>query len=252
MIGCGAMGGAMLDRWLATGTDPGQLTVIRPSGAAVAPGVRVLTDVPDEAAPDVVLLAMKPHQLDDALRTGVAGSATLVVSILAGIRTAELRRHLPQARAVVRAMPNLPVALGRGVVALTGDTSGRSAVAALMAPLGLIEWIDDEARFDAVTALAGSGPAFVYRMIDALAAGGIALGLPDEQAARLALATVAGAGALAAGSELPPHALAERVASKGGSTRAGLDVLDAGGALERLVAATLAAAAARNRELAGG
>lgn len=119
-----------------------------------------------------------------------------------------------------------------------------------MAPLGLVEWIADESHFDAVTALSGSGPAFLYRFIDALAQGGAALGLPADQAARLALATVEGAALTAAASADAPASLADKVASKGGSTRAGLDVLDADSALETLVAATLAAAEARNRELA--
>jgi pyrroline-5-carboxylate reductase len=119
-----------------------------------------------------------------------------------------------------------------------------------MAPLGLMEWIADEAHFDVVTALSGSGPAFVYRFIDAMASGGVALGLPADQAARMALATVEGAGMLAAGGDISPTALADRVTSKGGTTRAGLDILDADNALAKLVGAALAAAKDRAREMA--
>jgi pyrroline-5-carboxylate reductase len=174
------------------------------------------------------------------------------VSILAGTTTVTLARVLPNARAILRVMPNLPVAIGKGVVGLHGNLNADDQAAAntLMAPLGLVEWIADEAHFDAVTALSGSGPAFVYRFIDALAQGGAALGLPTDQAARLALATVEGAGLLAAGSNVSPAELAERVASKGGSTRKGLDVFDTDDALVRLAAAALTAAEQRNREMA--
>jgi len=175
----------------------------------------------------------------------------VLVSILAGVEEAALRRRF-RADAVVRAMPNLPVAIGRGVVALHGGDGGAvdRAVEALMALLGLVEWIADAASFDAVTALAGSGPGFTYRWIDALAAGGVAMGLPRDQALRLALATVEGAAILAANADEVPAVLAERVASPGGSTRAGLEVLDRGQALDRLVADTLHAAERRNGEMA--
>jgi pyrroline-5-carboxylate reductase len=174
------------------------------------------------------------------LQAATAGA--MLISILAGTTTATLGEIFPKARAILRVMPNLPVAIGKGVVGLHGNLNADDHAAAntLMAPLGLVEWIADEGHFDAVTALSGSGPAFVYRFIDALARGSTAL----------ALATVEGAGLLAAGSDVPPADLAERVASKGGSTRKGLDVFDADDALTKLATAALTAAEARNRELA--
>ncbi|MBA3897630.1 MAG: pyrroline-5-carboxylate reductase [Sphingomonadaceae bacterium] len=240
------MAGAMLSRWLETGLDPEKVTVVRPSGRPVA-NVRVLTAPPAEPPPAMLMLGMKPQMLAGAAPGWQAASeGALVVSILAGTTIETLKALFPKARRVVRAMPNLPVALGKGVVAMHGVRDPQ--VEALMTPLGLVEWIDDEAHFDAVTALAGSGPAFLYRFIDALAKGGTALGIGADQAARLALATVEGAAALAVRSDATPAELAERVASKGGSTRAGLDVLDS--QLDVLVAATLAAAERRNAGLA--
>lgn len=255
LVGCGNMAGAMLRRWLANGLDPARVTVVRPSGRPVADGVAVRTEPPaDGPAPAVAVLGCKPHQLD-AVAPAVAprlGPDTLLVSILAGVEIASLRRRFPRPRAVLRAMPNTPVALGRGVVGLSGDgldPAQRAAADALMAPLGLVEWVDEPAM-DVVAALAGSGPAFLFRFIDALAQAGADAGLPAGQSARLALATVAGAGALAADSDHDPRALAEQVASPGGSTRKGLDVLDAPEALAPLIGDTLAAAIARNREMA--
>lgn len=251
MVGCGNMGGAMLARWLASGLDPARVTVLRPSGRAVPGGVEVVTAT--SSAFDTVVLAMKPQQLSIVAATEtIAQHDGLLLSILAGVDSGTLAARFPLATPV-RAMPNLPVAIGRGVVALhAADNSDniRSKAQALMRPLGLVEWIDDEASFDLVTALAGSGPGFSYRFIDALAAAGAALGLPADQAARLALATVSGSGQLAAGSDEAPAVLADRVASPGGSTRKGLDVLDHDGALVALLTDTLAAATRRNREMA--
>lgn len=251
LIGCGNMAGAMLSRWLATGMDAAGITVIDP--ATMRDDVRVVRALPDEPPPELLMLGIKPQMLGDVapgLQAAAAGA--LVVSILAGTTTSSLRVAFPKARAIVRAMPNLPVAIGKGVVGLHGALSKEDylAVGAMMAPLGLVEWIADESHFDAVTALSGSGPAFVYRFIDALAQGGAALGLPLDQAARLALATVEGAGSLAAESAIAPAALADQVASKGGSTREGLDVFDAEDAILKLVAAALKAAELRNREMA--
>ena len=150
-------------------------------------------------------------------------------------------------------MPNLPVAIGKGVVALHAaaiDTATRDELDRWMAPLGLVEWIADEAQFDDVTALAGCGPGFVFRFADALAQAGAALGLPADQAARLALATLRGSAIMAADADVAPAVLADRVASPGGSTRQGLNVLDRDEALVRLLTETLAASAARNRDMA--
>jgi len=255
MIGCGNMGGAMLSRWLEAGLDPARVTAVSPSGRALPPGVDVRHDVPDPAlgAYDAVLLALKPQKLGDLGATPLAGHAPdLLLSILAGVEEPALRAAVPRAGAVVRAMPNLPVALGRGVVALHADgadTGTRDRVGALMAPLGLVEWIADARDFDLVTALAGSGPAFLYRFVDALAHAAADLGLGPDQAARLALATVEGAARLAAEADAAPAVLADRVASPGGSTRAGLDILDRDDALIVLLRATLTATRNRNTEM---
>ena len=242
----------MLRRWVAAGTDPSSVTVVDPSSPAVPDGVRVVTAVPDDAAPAVVVLAVKPQQLAGVAPTLAAIRPALLMSILAGVTEAALAERF-SAGAVVRAMPNLPVAIGKGVTALytsSDDAEARASAAAFAAPLGLVEWITDERLFDVVTALSGCGPGFVFRFIDALAAAGAGLGLPADQAARLALATVEGAASMAAGSDEPPRVLADRVASPGGSTREGLNVLDRDAALDRLIADTLEASAKRNAELA--
>jgi pyrroline-5-carboxylate reductase len=251
MVGAGNMGGAMLRRWLATGMDPARVTVVSPSGRAMPAGVRVVPEVPywdDEEGFDTILLGVKPQQLP-AVRASMldAHAPRLFLSILAGVELATLRT-LCSAGAVARALPNLPVALGKGVTLLAG-TGEEARVEALMRPLGLVEWVD-EARFDVATALAGSGPGFLYRWIDALAAAGAALGLAPDQAARLALATTEGSALLAAQADVSPAELAERVASPKGSTREGLNVLDHDGALVALLTETLAAAARRNAAMA--
>jgi pyrroline-5-carboxylate reductase len=245
------MAGAMLSRWLDVGMDPARVTVITPT--STRSDVRVLREVPDEAPPTMLMLGMKPQMLAEvAPGLQVATQGAMLLSILAGTTTATLKGLFPGARGVARIMPNLPVAIGKGAVALHIDAAvdDHNAVTNLMAPLGLMEWIENESLFDAVTALSGSGPAFLYRFIDALAQGGVAMGLPADQAARLALATVEGAAMLAASSDMSPAELTDRVAAKGGSTRNGLDVLDTYTALVRLARAALKASEARNRELA--
>lgn len=255
LIGAGNMGGAMLRGWIAAGVDPAKITVIDPFVADVPAGVTLLREVPaGDAQPDTLVLAVKPQQLG-AVRdvfAGKAGAPRLLLSILAGVETATLAAAFG-ADVTVRVMPNLPVSIGEGVSALfshDADVATRDEATALIAPLGQIEWIADEALFDAVTALSGCGPGFLFRFIDALAEAGVALGLPADQAGRLAVATVKGSGLLAAQSPESPAVLADRVASPGGSTREGLNVLDAGDALKTLLTETLAAAAKRNGELA--
>lgn len=252
LVGAGNMGGAMLRRWISAGRDPADVTVITRTEPDVPAGIRALRAPPPDETPAILMLAIKPQQLDAVAPAYAHLRPAMLVSILAGVEEAALARRLP-AGAIVRAMPNLPVAIGRGVVALhsrTADAAMRAAATDLMTPLGLVEWIGEEDRFDAVTALAGCGPAFLFRFIDALAAAGERLGLPGDQAARLALATVQGAAEMAAGADVAPAVLADRVASPGGSTREGLNVLDADGALARLLERTLAASARRNAEMA--
>ncbi len=254
LFGCGNMAGAMLKGWLVAGADPAHFTAIRPSGREVAPGVRVLTALPQDEVPAVVVLGVKPQKLAEIapVLAPVLAPETLLVSILAGVELATLRQAFAAPRAIVRAMPNLPVALNKGVTGLcadAGDGAVREAVTGLMAPLGHAEWVD-ECQMDLFAALAGSGPAFLYRFIDAMGVAGAQLGFAPEQAARLALATVEGAAAMAAGADVTPAALADRVASPGGSTRAGLNVLDAEPGLAGMLTDTLTAAVARNREMA--
>ena len=242
----------MLAGWLASGLPPERFTVVDPVLAQAPEGVALLSELPDRSFA-AILLGVKPQMLDEIAPAvaRLAGSETLVLSILAGVELESLATRFPEAAGHVRIMPNLSAAIGKSPIALaaTGlDAGGREAVSALMAPLGVPEWLD-EGQFDLVTALAGSGPAFVYRFIDALAAGAASLGLPADQAERLALATVEGAALLASASPHSPGELARRVASPGGTTQAGLDVLDASASLSRLVEATLKAAADRGAEM---
>lgn len=252
IVGCGNMGGAMLRGWLAAGADPARFTIVDPYLAGAPDGVALLRELPERTF-DAVLLGVKPQGFPEVaanLAPQLTGS-TLVLSMLAGIELASLAQALPQAAGWVRIMPNLAAALGKSPMALAErglDAAARDGMAALLAPLGAPEWID-EAQFDLATALVGSGPAFVYRFIDALAAGGAALGFSPEQAQRLALAMVEGAALLARQSPHSPGDLAQMVASPGGTTEAGLRVLDQDQALEKLVAATLQAARDRGAEL---
>lgn len=254
LVGAGNMGGAMLRGWLAAGFD-GKITVIDPFISEVPAGVELLRELPtDGDGPEILVLAVKPQQLD-AVTPGFASgerSPRLLLSILAGVEARTLSDGFG-ATSTVRAMPNLPVSIGEGVTALYSADAPqdvRDEAAALVAPLGLVEWIGDETLFDAVTALSGCGPGFLFRFIEAMAQAGEALGLPADQALRLAKATVKGSGLLAAASEEGPDVLADRVASPGGSTREGLNVLDADDRLKALLRDTLAASARRNAELA--
>ena len=254
LIGCGNMGGAMLHRWIAAGLDPARVTVITRSGKGAPEGVRSLTRLPDEEAPATLMLALKPQQVDaaQALLAPLRTAPKLLLSILAGVDHSALSQRFA-AETIVRAMPNLPVAIGKGVTSLYtvgAPHDAISAAEAFAAPLGHHEWIADEAHFDAVTALAGCGPGFVFRFADALAKAGAALGLPADQAARLAIATLEGAAIMAADADVSPAVLADRVASPGGSTREGMNVLDRNDALVSLLTDTLAASERRNGEMA--
>ena len=255
MVGCGNMGSAMLDGWLASGVDPAHVSVIRPSGESVGHDIRVTREYPEDEVPAIVLLAMKPHQLDlvaPALAP-ILDPRTILVSILAGVESASLRARFPQPRTIVRAMPNLPVRLGKGVVGLysdSDDVTERAIVTGLMAALGHAEWFDDQDAYQICGILTGAGPAFVFRFIEALGQAAADLGLAPDLAQRLATSMVEGAAALASSSDESPQLLAQRVASPGGTTEAGLRILDEDQALLDLVARTLEAARARSREMA--
>ncbi len=253
LFGYGTMASAMLDGWLASGLEPSRFTVYNPRPKPVPAGVLFRNSLPDGDF-DAIVLGVKPQMLRETAAevAALAGPDTVLVSILAGVELARLGEFFPRTGGIARLMPNLAVALNKSPNALVARGLGpaaRAAVSDLAARLGSAEWLEDEAQFDLVTALTGSGPAFVYRFIDALARAGAALGLDQAQADRLALRMVEGAAALASASGHSPGELARRVASPGGMTQQGLDVLDREGALEHLVTRCLAAARDRGREL---
>jgi pyrroline-5-carboxylate reductase len=255
IIGCGNMGGAMLHGWLAAEEAPARFVVLDPALDAAPEGVELLRDAPEASDHDCVLLGFKPQQLE-ALAPQIqhlVGESVTVFSLLAGIELESLAKVFPEASAHMRVMPNLAARLNKSPVVLAAsglDEARRDAAQQLFAKLGSAYWLADETQFDLVTALAGSGPGFVYRFIDALAAAGEELGLPADQAKRMALQMVEGAGALAANSDADPATLADRVASPGGMTREGLDVLDEDRALQELLTRTLKATADKGSELA--
>ncbi len=253
------MGGALLTGWIARGLDPARLTVIEPHPssdirALTAKGAR-LNPAPDGAgAAAALVLAVKPqmfHDASPALRRWVQPS-TLVVSIMAGTTIATLGAGC--GGRVVRAMPNTPAAIGRGItVAVAGDdvAAGQRAIAdALLAATGAVEWIDDEGLMDAVTAVSGSGPAYVFLLAEELTRAGVAAGLPAGLAARLARETVAGSGELLHRSDLDAATLRHNVTSPGGTTAAALNVLMQPDALPALMMRAVAAATKRSKELA--
>ena len=254
-VGCGNMGGAIVEGWRAAGVDLSNLVVIRPSGTPIE-GVRVVRTFAEAGAPPkMVVLAFKPQKLDEIapeLRKWITSRAT-IVSILAGVETGSLRERFPGAGAIVRAMPNIPVAIRRGVVGLysaDADDSIRQELSNLFGPLGYAPWTTEEAKLAAIGSVAGAGPAYVARFIDALAKAGEKRGLSPELASTLARETVLGTAWLAASSGEDMNAIAKRVASPNGTTEAGLAVLDRENVLDQLVAVTIDAAARRGAELA--
>jgi len=254
LVGCGNMAGAMVAGWRAAGIDLSGVTAIRPSGMSVE-GVRTVPALAGGEAPKFVMLGVKPQKLDEVapeLAPHIRAD-TILVSLLAGVTAATLRQRFPAARAIVRVMPNLPVAQRAGVTALYSDDEdgdARDTVEALMATLGLAPWCSDEAAFSAIGAVAGSGPAYVARFAEALAHGGEKLGLAPELAYQIAIQTLVGTAAMASATGEEMAEIARRVASPNGTTEQGLAVLDAPDGLQRLVDAMLAAAIARGRQLA--
>jgi len=253
LVGCGRMGGALLDGWLKNGLEPRAVHVIDPKPRAdlSALGISVNGELPSD--PAVLVIAVKPQMMADVLPKLTVGADTLVLTVAAGVTIAAYEAAFPQSP-VVRAMPNTPAAIGQGITAIIGNSKadeGRIALAeVLLSAVGRVVRLEAEEQMDAVTALSGSGPAYVFHMIEAMAAGGEAEGLSPELALELARATVAGAGALAVHEDEDPAVLRENVTSPGGTTAAGLrELMDPERGLPPLMRRTIAAAAARGREL---
>ena len=261
LLGAGKMGFAMLAGWLARGLDPRKLTVLEPQpvksvkaltrrGVALNPVGRLLNA-------SAVVIAVKPQSAPEAVWTlkPFVSKSTLALSIMAGRTLGFLEEALPPGTAVVRAMPNTPAAIGRGVTVACPNSKvsarQRRLASDLLAAIGSVEWVNDEGLMDAVTAVSGSGPAYVFLLAEALAEAGVASGLPPSLAAKLARETVAGSGELLHRSELDAAVLRQNVTSPGGTTAAALEVLMGKDGLTELMRKAVAAATKRSRELAG-
>lgn len=263
LMGAGKMGGAMLEGWLGGGLDGAGVTVVDPNASealkalAARHGFRLNPDPAAIAEPEVLVLGVKPQMLDAAapMIGALAGPGTLVLSILAGKTIADLAARAPRASAFVRAMPNLPASVRRGVTGVAANTAvdgnQRLVATALLSGVGAIEWVPDESYIDAVTAVSGSGPAYVFYLVECLAEAGVAAGLPQDVAERLARGTIEGAGELLRQSPLDPATLRQNVTSPGGTTAAALEVLMADNGLKPLMKRAVAAARRRAEELSG-
>lgn len=261
LVGAGRMGGALLEGWLGLGLDPARIAVIEPQPSDVlralaSRGLNLNPTAMNGVPASVVVLAVKPQTAPEAVPALAArvGAESLVVSIMAGRTLRFLEDALPSV-AAVRAMPNTPAAIGRGITVAVANArvsaEQRALAHTLLAAVGAVEWVDDEGLLDAVTAVSGSGPAYVFLLAECLAEAGIAAGLPAPLAARLARETVAGSGELLYRSSLDPATLRENVTSPGGTTAAALEVLMGREGLAPLMRAAVAAATRRSRELAG-
>lgn len=251
LLGCGKMGSAMLAGWLARGLAPGAVTILDPNPSDWLRGTGVGLNTALPPAPAVTLIAVKPQMMRDALPALRGLTDTLFVTVAAGTPISAYEAALGDIR-LVRAMPNTPAAVGRGISAIIGNAAASAAdldmAEAFLKAVGDVVRLDSEDQMDAVTGLSGSGPAYVFHMIEAMAAAGVAQGLSADLALQLARATVAGAGELAMTGEDPAH-LRINVTSPNGTTQAGLEVLMA--ALPDLMARTVAAATNRSKELRG-
>ncbi|NIK49548.1 pyrroline-5-carboxylate reductase [Variibacter gotjawalensis] len=259
LIGAGNMGGAMLRGWVELGLDPKHVMAVDPQpspdvAALKAKGLRI--NAPPVEPVDVMLLAIKPQVAGEAINMlhQMVGPDTLMISIMAGKTIKFIDDCLPGEQSIVRAMPNTPAAIGRGIsvaVANARVTKQQRALAdALLKAAGLVEWVDDEGMIDAVTAVSGSGPAYVFLLAETMAAAGAKAGLPADLAMRLARATVAGSGELMQRSDLETAQLRQNVTSPGGTTAAALDVLMAKDGMAPLLDRAIAAAAKRAKQLA--
>jgi pyrroline-5-carboxylate reductase len=259
LVGAGKMGGAMLQGWLALGLPPRNVAIFDPNpsseiAALAAKGIALNPAKADKRS--VIVLAVKPQIAAEVMPSvaALAGGDTLVLSVMAGKTLTFLQTAFPDA-AIVRAMPNTPAAVGRGIAVLVPNakvTSAQRAVATeLLSATGTVEWVSDETLMDAVTAVSGSGPAYVFLLAEALAQAGIAAGLPKELAERLARETVAGSGELLHRSPLDPATLRKNVTSPGGTTAAALEILMGPAGFDALLKQAVAAATKRSQELAG-
>ncbi|MCR8547983.1 pyrroline-5-carboxylate reductase [Salipiger sp. P9] len=259
LLGCGKMGSAMLEGWLKRGLPATSVWVMdpHPSDWLRARGVHLNDELPED--PAIVLVAVKPQMMTEALPSLVplGNGTTLFLSVAAGIRIATYETMLGADTPVIRAMPNTPAAVGQGITAIVGNARATDMQLAqaeeLLSAVGAVVRLESEAQMDAVTGVSGSGPAYVFHMIECLAAAGEAQGLAPELAMQLAKATVAGAGALAMQADEDPAQLRRNVTSPNGTTQAGLEVLmDETAGLPPLMAAAVAAATRRSKELADG
>jgi pyrroline-5-carboxylate reductase len=260
LVGCGNMAGAMLTRWMKAGLPASSVTIVDPTPSAVPEGAAHFADLDAmtaarAAAPAWILLGIKPQQLNDVAGAlaPLAGAETRLVSMLAGVTLADLGARFQDAGAHVRILPNLPARIGAGVTAVAATGTSKAddkAIAALLTPLGRVLTLADDSQMDLITAFTGSGPAFILRLIEAYAGAGERLGLTPEEALGLAAATFGGATAWLEDSGETPAGLVAQVTSKGGTTQAGLDVLDSDGRLVALMTEVLRAARDRGRELA--
>lgn len=259
LLGCGKMGSAMLSGWLAGGLPAAAVHVIdpAPSDWLQGQGVAINAGIPD--SPAIVVVAVKPQMMAAALPTltALGGGNTLFLSVAAGITIATYESMLGAATPVVRSMPNTPAAIGRGISAMIGNAAASAAhldlAERLLSAVGQVVRLDNEGQIDAVTAVSGSGPAYVFHLIETLAAAGAAEGLPPDLALQLARATVAGAGALAEASDDSPAQLRRNVTSPNGTTQAALEVLmDPARGFPALIPEAVHRARLRSEELARG
>ena len=261
LVGAGKMGSAMLDGWLARGLDPKKIIVIEPEPvkavkALARRGVK-LNPKDKVGVASAILIAVKPQSAPEALPqlARYIDKATLVLSIMAGRTVGFLEKLLPAGTAIVRAMPNTPAAIGRGISVAVANAKiskrQRKQASDLLAAIGKVEWVPDEALMDAVTALSGSGPAYIFLLAECMTRAGVAAGLPPELATRLARETVAGSAELLHRSDLDAATLRQNVTSPGGTTAAALEVLMGPGGFDQLLTQAIAAATRRSRDLAG-
>jgi pyrroline-5-carboxylate reductase len=257
LVGCGRMGSALLQGWLAQGFDPKAIVVVEPNQAPQEVlGAATDKDIPSDFIPSVVMLAVKPQMMDAVLPAYARyAEHALFLSIAAGRTLASFERVLGVHAAVVRSMPNTPAAVGRGMTVACANRNATSLQKAraeeLLSAVGEVGWVEDEGLIDAVTAVSGSGPAYVFLLAEVMAKAGEKAGLPADLAVRLARATVAGSGELLFQSPLEASKLRENVTSPGGTTAAALSVLMAeAGGMQELMDKAVAAAAKRSKELA--